>query len=93
MKREKKLTKREKKAAKGAGPSGGKPAEQQHIHCVACGRHIEPSEFNAPATAVGVFCQHNSQFASCTQCVERTKQLLAEHDRTGQQVKMAEAWH
>lgn len=92
MKREKKPTKRERKAEKGAGPAG-KATEQQHIHCVACGRHLDPAEFNAPATAVGVFCQHNSQFASCTACVERTKQLLAEHDRTGQPVKMASAYH
>ena len=92
MKREKKLTKRERKAAQGVGPSG-KSREPQHIHCVACGRHINPSEFDAPASAVGVFCQHQSRFASCVGCVERTKELLAEHDRTGKEVKMAEAWH
>ena len=92
MKREKQLTKRERKAANGAGPSG-KSNEAQHIHCVACGRHLDPAEFNAPATAVGVFCQHKSRFASCVACVDRTKELLAEHDRTGQAVKMAAAWH
>jgi hypothetical protein len=92
MKREKKLTKRERKAKLGVGPSG-KSQEPQHIHCVACGRHIDPSEFDAPASAVGVFCQHQSRFASCVGCVERTKALLAEHDRTGKAVKMAEAWH
>ena len=92
MKREKKLTKRERKAVQGVGPSG-KSREPQHIHCVACGRHLDPSEFDAPATAVGVFCQHQSRFASCVGCVERTKELLAEHDRTGLAVKMAEAWH
>jgi hypothetical protein len=92
MKREKKLTKRERKAEKGIGPSG-QAKEPAHIHCVACGRHIDPAEFNAPATATGVFCQHKSRFASCVGCVERTKELLAEHDRTGQQVKMAAAWH
>jgi hypothetical protein len=92
MKREKKLTKRERKAQLGVGPSG-KSREPQHIHCVACGRHIDPSEFDAPASAVGVFCQHQSRFASCVGCVERTRVLLAEHDRTGKAVKMAEAWH
>jgi methionyl-tRNA synthetase len=92
MKREKKLTKRERKAVSGVGPSG-KSTEPQHIHCVACGRHLDPSEFDAPATAVSVFCQHRSRFASCAACVPRTKELLAEHDRTGQAVKMAEAWH
>ena len=93
MKREKQLTKRERKAAKGTGPSGSNPKDAQHIHCVACGRHIEPSEFNAPATARRVACQHRSQFPSCVGCLERTTALLAEHDRTGQPVKTAAAWH
>ena len=92
MKREKKLTKRERKAARGVGPSG-QSNTPEHIHCVACGRHIDPAEFNEPATATGVFCQHKSRFASCVGCVDRTKELLAEHDRTGQGVKMAAAWH
>jgi len=92
MKREKTLTKRERKAARGAGPSGT-PKQASHIHCVACGRHVDPSEFNAPATAVRVSCQHKSQFPSCTGCVERTRELLAEHDRTGQPVRTAAAWH
>ena len=92
MKREKKLTKRERKAAKGVGPSG-QPKEAAHIHCVACGRHINPSEFSAPATAARVACQHKSQFPSCVGCVERTRELLAEHDRTGQPVRTAAAWH
>jgi methionyl-tRNA synthetase len=92
MKREKILTKRERKAAKGAGPSGPSK-EAAHIHCVACGRHLDPSEFQAPATAVRVACQHKSQFPSCTGCAERTRELLAEHDRTGQPVKTAAAWH
>lgn len=92
MKRAKRLTKRERKTEKGAGPSGS-PTETQHIHCVACGRHINPPEFNAPATAVRVACEHKSQFASCVACVDRTKLLLAEHDRTGQPVKMTAAWH
>jgi hypothetical protein len=92
MKREKQLTKRERKAAKGIGPSG-QPKEAAHIHCVACGRHIDPSEFNAPTTAARVACQHRSQFPSCVACLERTRTLLAEHDRTGQPVKTAAAWH
>ena len=92
MKREKKLTKRERKTDKGAGPSG-KSSETQHIHCVACGRHIDPAEFLEPPTATFVFCEHKSRFPSCTRCVARTKELLAEHDRTGQPVKMAGAWH
>lgn len=93
MKREKQLTKRERKAAKGVGPSG-QSKDTAHIHCVACGRHLDPAEFGArPATAVRVACQHKSQFPSCTTCVERTRELLAEHDRTGQPVRTAGAWH
>jgi hypothetical protein len=92
MKREKKLTKRERKAEKGVGPSGSK-ADTQHIHCVACGRHIDPVEFTHPTTAAFVLCEHKSRFPSCLSCVHRTKELLAEHDRTGQPVKMAAAWH
>lgn len=91
MKRAKRQTKRERKAERGVGPSG--KGSEQHVHCVACGRHLDPAEFNEPATAVGVFCQHKSRFASCIGCVEKTKLLLAEHDRTGQPVKMAGAWH
>lgn len=97
MKREKKLTKRERKATQGPGPSGaaagGNNGEPQHIHCVSCGRHIDPFEFDKPATATLVMCDHKSKFACCVGCVPRTTLLLAEHDRTGQPVQTAEAWH
>ena len=53
MKREKMLTKRERKAAKGAGLTG-QTKEAAHIHCITCGRHLDPAEFHAPATAVRV---------------------------------------
>ncbi len=92
MKREKTLTKRERKALTGSGPAG-KTREPQHIHCVACGRHLDPAEFNEPSTATRVTCEHKSQFASCNGCVAKTRELLAEHDRTGQPVKTANAWH
>jgi hypothetical protein len=63
MKREKRLTKRERKAldpTHRAGPH----AKTQHIHCVACGRHLDPSEFDAtPATATTITCEHGSRFA------------------------------
>lgn len=92
MKREKRLTKREKKAISG----GGQPHEhnhEQHIHCVACGRHLDAVEFEDPSTAKVIACQHGSRFPSCVGCETRTKALLAEHDRTGQPVKTASAWH
>ena len=92
MKREKRLTKKERKAVKGAGPSN--PGHQhEHIHCIACGRHLDASEFDPPATATVVECQHKSAFPACVDCVSKAKELLAEHDRTGQPVRTAAAWH
>jgi hypothetical protein len=93
MKRTKRLTKREKKALTTASRVAKSPDPNQHIHCIACGRHIDRSEFQSPAAAVMVQCQHGSQFASCLACVDRTKKLLAEHDRTGSPVATAAAWH
>ncbi|MEJ7734340.1 MAG: hypothetical protein WKG00_34735 [Polyangiaceae bacterium] len=91
MKRKPQLTKRERKAL---SPNKPAPAQSSHIHCITCGAHLEPSEFEPPdPTAMAVRCQHGSTFASCAGCVERTKELLAEHDRTGQPVKTASAWH
>jgi hypothetical protein len=93
MKREKKLTKRERKAAAGGPTGGGHAHGEQHIHCVACGRHLDGAEFDDPATATVVSCNHGSSFPSCVSCVPKTRELLAEHDRTGQPVKTAGAWH
>ena len=92
MKRPKTLTKRERKALAPARPAAAAP-QGRHIHCIACGRHIDPHEFNAPATATSIACQHRSTFPSCVECVGRAKELLAEHDRTGQPVRTASAWH
>ncbi len=92
MKREKKLTKRERKALKGPRPQAHEST--QHIHCVACGRHLDPHEFEpAAGTATVLRCRHGSQFASCTECVARSQELLDTHDRTGQPVQQAAAWH
>jgi hypothetical protein len=92
MNREKRLTKRERKALEPRRPAAA-GAEPQHIHCVACGRHVDAAEFNAPATAKMLRCQHGSTFASCVACEARSVALLAEHDRTGQAVRIAGAWH
>jgi hypothetical protein len=88
MKRQKRLTKRERKAT-------DEPAhDHQHIHCIVCGRHIDPDEFAAsPATARILACQHGSKFPSCAACTVPGQRLLDEHDRTGQPVKTAGAWH
>jgi hypothetical protein len=94
MNREKKLTKRERKELNGGPRVSGVPVKQgQHIHCVACGRHLDPSEFNAPVTAKMLRCQHGSTFPSCVACEAQSVALLAEHDRTGQAVQTAGAWH
>ena len=92
MKREKRLTKREKKEANGGG--GGASNHANHIHCIACGRHIDPNEFTAaPPSATVITCEHKSQFPSCTTCEVTARYLVAEHDRTGKPVNTAAAYH
>ena len=90
MKRQKRLTRRERKAAQG----GESQRHDAHIHCVACGRHIDPAEFTkSPVSARYLRCQHGSSYASCVSCVSQAMELLNEHDRTGQPVRPAQAWH
>lgn len=93
MKREKKLTKRERKAEKAvaAGPAAGH--DHQHIHCIACGRHIDEEELETGGKATVVTCAHGSSFAACVVCEQKAQALLDEHDRTGQPVKSANIWH
>lgn len=89
------LTKRERKALSGnPGGGGGGHDHAHHIHCVACGVHLDPSQFSAtPSTARWVTCQHGSRFAACEGCVTEAKRLLDEHDRTGRPVDAAPAFH
>ena len=90
MKREKRLTKREKKEQGGAGHKH----EAGHIHCIACGRHIDPNEFSAaPPSAIVITCEHKSQFPSCANCEVTSRYLVAEHDRSGKPVNTAAAYH
>ncbi|AUX47363.1 hypothetical protein SOCE26_088820 [Sorangium cellulosum] len=94
MKREKRLTKRERKALAPARPAAAAGGHQhQHIHCVACGKHLDAVQFGAQGTATWITCQHKSTFASCVECVDMSRRLLAEHDRTGKPVQSAPAWH
>jgi hypothetical protein len=94
MKREKTLTKRERKELNGGPRASGVAVKQgQHIHCIACGRHLDPSEFNAPVTAKMLRCQHGSTFPSCVACEAQSISLIAEHDRTNTAVRTASAWH
>lgn len=89
MKREKRLTKKERKAQTAAAST-----DQQHIHCIACGRHLHAAEFTAsPVTARYLSCQHGHKFPVCSSCVAQGQQMLREHDRTGQPVPVAHAWH
>ena len=90
-KKQKRLTKRERKAAGGAEPH---QHHHQHIHCIACGRHLDAEEFtSSPSTARHITCQHGSTFPVCSGCVENGQELLREHDRTGRPVQSAGAWH
>jgi len=101
MKRNPTLTKREKKSLEPPRPAQSRPVAakaaghgHQHIHCIACGRHIDPSELSGEAPKARVLtCQHGSQFASCIGCVEGSQRLLDEHDALNQPVKAAAAWH
>jgi hypothetical protein len=93
MKREKRMTKRERRALdpqRPAGPQGN----NAHIHCIACGRHIDPPEFSGPTPkSVYLSCEHNSRFPACADCQVQARYLIAEHDRTGNAVAAAQAWH
>jgi hypothetical protein len=91
----KRLTRRERQEKFGKGPAGKPPtAESKHIHCMACGRHIEPEEFTmTPLKASWVTCQHGSRFASCERCIPEAQARLNEHDRTGQPPRIAAVWH
>lgn len=89
MKREKKLTKKERKAL---APTSSNNENQPHIHCVACGRHIDAPEF-AQGRANWVRCAHGTKYAACSGCVPEAMKRLAEHDRTGKAVNIAQVWH
>jgi hypothetical protein len=90
VQRQKRLTKREKKATS----PDAHHHDERHIHCLACGRHLDPEEFTgSPPSAVYLACQHGSRFASCKACEVETRARLAEHDRTGQPPRVAGAWH
>jgi hypothetical protein len=93
MKRQKRLTKRERKANDPTFRPGLR-AQNQHIHCVACGRHLDSEEFGGtPPSAVWITCEHGSRFASCMGCMQQSQALVDEHDRTGKGVASAAAWH
>ena len=94
MKRKPKLTKRERKAL---GPA--RPAQQAaqaghgHIHCIACGKHLEEADFEAPAVATSITCDHGSQFPTCVTCMVKSIALVKEHDASNAPVRTATAYH
>lgn len=92
MKRKPQLTKRERKALGPPRPTQ-QAAPSGHIHCVACGKHLDPTDFDAPAVAVTITCDHGSQFPSCVKCLAKSTALVKEHDASNQPVRSATAWH
>ena len=93
MKREKRLTKREKKSLDPRFRAGPR-TQNEHIHCIACGRHIDAVELTgSPPTATMIVCDHGSSFPSCIGCMDDSQKLVDSHDKTGQPVKVAGAWH
>jgi hypothetical protein len=92
MKREKRLTKKERKAqAPAQAQTGGQ--HHGHIHCIACGKHLDAGMFGEVDGAEFIRCEHGSDFPSCTGCHDKSKALIAEHDRTNKPVQKAAAWH
>ena len=97
MKREKTLTKKERKALNAVSNprpvAGRQPHEHGHIHCVACGKHLEPDAFGEPGGPAFYRCQHGSDFAHCAEHETQARALVDEHDRTGKPVQQVAAWH
>lgn len=94
MKRQPKLTKRERKALSPAKPApAAGNGHHQHIHCIACGKHLDESAFEPPATATVITCDHGSNFPTCVKCMPQSVAAVQEHDRTNQPVKTSPAWH
>jgi hypothetical protein len=91
------LTKRERKIAQGGPRPSGQPRQHdhqhQHIHCIACGKHLDEADFETPATATIITCDHGSQFPTCVKCMSKSMALVKEHDASGKPVQTAQAWH
>jgi hypothetical protein len=73
-----------------------------HIHCVACGKHLDTVGEASGREGQGlrrqplwmvIRCAHGSEWTACMGCLERARMLLDEHDRTGNPVRAASAWH
>lgn len=95
MKRKPQLTKRERKALNPRPPQPPRQAAggHSHIHCIACGKHLDEADFDPPATATTITCDHGSTFPSCVKCMPKSIALVKEHDASNQPVRTATAWH
>lgn len=116
--RQKRLTRKDRQALHGVGPQPPttratsfaaqgielEPGlnDQSHVHCVACGRHLDTvgelrARNGAPRPGgtpwATVRCAHGSVWQACAACVPQARVLLADHDRSGAQVRAAAAWH
>jgi hypothetical protein len=93
MKREKRLTKKARKAQTRPVAQPGGHQHHGHIHCIACGKHLEPESFGEPNGSEFLRCDHGADFPCCIACHEPAKRLIEEHDRTNQPVQKVAAWH
>jgi hypothetical protein len=120
MKRQPRLTKKERKALQpprpaamartagdpydptlGAIPPSPEVPAGSHLHCVACGKHLDTAGEARDRAAKGlksnvwmsIRCAHGSEFYACMGCLEKARAILDEHDRTGQAPRVANAWH
>jgi hypothetical protein len=93
MKREKRTTKKERKALAPTQAQAGGHQHQGHIHCIACGKHLDAAMFGEPDGAEFIRCEHGSDFPSCIACHDKSKAMIVEHDRTNKPVQKAAAWH
>lgn len=101
MKREKRLTRKQRKQqAPTQAAIRPAPARQHshqhdhgHIHCIACGKHLDPDVFGEPDGADFLRCDHGSDFPHCVACLDKARALVAEHDANDTPVTKAPAWH
>ncbi|MDO9016267.1 MAG: hypothetical protein Q8S73_21670 [Deltaproteobacteria bacterium] len=116
--RQKRLTRKDRQALHGVGPQPPtsratnfaaqgielEPGlnDQSHVHCVACGRHLDTvGELRARGGAprpggtawTTIRCAHGSVWQACAACVPQARVLLADHDRSGAEVRAAAVWH
>lgn len=93
MKREKRLTKKERKAQSPSGTKQAGGGHHGHIHCIACGKHLDPNSFGEPDGSEFIRCEHGADFPSCVACHDLSKKMIEEHDRTNKPIQKAAAWH